>query len=119
MRQRSQKQEALYEKRRPFVARILRERPLCEACPVYARISGSATYVRYPSLDVHELVRRSQGGDILDDRNVLAVCRRCHDQIGRRPAEAEQLGLALPSWANDEDVAIAQDRRLNGSSEQP
>lgn len=111
MRQRSRKQEAIYDLRRPFVARILSERPLCEACPVYARRNGLATYVRYPAVDVHELVRRSQGGDILDDHNVLAVCRRCHDLIGRRPAEAEDLGLALPSWTTDDMVVEAARRR--------
>lgn len=111
MRRRSQKQEALYDLRRPFVARVLSERPLCEACPVYARQADNATYVRYPATDVHELIRRSQGGDILDDKNVLAVCRRCHDLIGRRPAQAEELGLALPSWATDEMFVEAAARR--------
>jgi 5-methylcytosine-specific restriction endonuclease McrA len=115
VRRRSARQEALYEQRRPFVERILAERPLCEACPVFAREDGAATYIRYPSCDVHELVRRSQGGSILDDRNVLAVCRRCHDTIGKRPAEAERLGLALPSWADDELVAEAAARRSGGT----
>ena len=111
MRRRSDRQEAKYEKRRPFVVRILAERPLCEACPVYARNDGKATYVRYPATDVHELVRRSQGGDILDDNNVLSVCRRCHDMIGRHPHEAEELGLALPGWATAEMFAEAERRR--------
>lgn len=98
MRRRSPKQEALYRERRPFVERILGERPWCEACPVFAGHDGKRVYARRPSQDVHELVRRSQGGSITDDSNVLAVCRPCHERIGRHPGLAFDLGLARHGW---------------------
>lgn len=94
MKRRSEKMQALYRQRRPFVAETLSERPWCEACPVFAAHDGKVTYTRRPSTDVHELVRRSQGGSILDSKNVLAVCRPCHDRIGRYPQLAFDLGLA-------------------------
>jgi len=98
---RSKKMEALYVDRRAFVVKILGERPYCEACPKFAQHDGLKTYNRFPSRDVHELVRRSQGGSILDEKNVLAVCRKCHDRIGREPKLAVELGLAKRSWERD------------------
>lgn len=90
--------EEKYVDRRAFVVKILSERPYCEACPKFAAHDGLRTYNRFPSRDVHELVRRSQGGSILDEDNVLAVCRKCHDRIGREPNLAVELGLAKRSW---------------------
>jgi hypothetical protein len=52
-------------------------------------------------VDVHELVRRSQGGSILDEANLLAVCRECHRRIGDYPALAFSLGLAKHGWENN------------------
>ena len=94
MRHRSKKKEAEYELRRPLVRRLLEERPWCEACPVFAAHDGKVTYVRQPACDVHEKVRRSQGGSILDETNLLCVCRGCHRRIGNYPALAFELGLA-------------------------
>jgi len=90
--------EAKYAERRKFVSRVLSQRPKCEACPVFAKHDGLVTYRLSPSTDVHELVRRSQGGSILDESNVLAVCRKCHNRIGRHPALAFDLGLARHGW---------------------
>lgn len=98
MRYRSKKKEAEYRIRRPLVARLLEQRPYCEACPVFAEHDGKAIYSRQQSVDIHELKRRSQGGSILDEDNLLAVCRRCHDRIGRHPALAFELGLAKHGW---------------------
>ena len=98
IRPRSKKMEEKYKDRREFVVKILSERPYCEACPKFAEHDGAKTYHRLPSRDVHELVRRSQGGSILDEDNVLAVCRKCHDRIGREPKLAIELGLAKNSW---------------------
>jgi hypothetical protein len=53
--------------------------------------------------DVHELLARSAGGSILDDKNVLAVCRRCHDWIGAHPKEALALGLRRSRYARRND----------------
>jgi hypothetical protein len=124
---RSAKMQAKYEGdaaagvegRRAFVARLLRERPDCEACPVFAPLvqnaaaferatskSVSTVHVggldapwRMPpacggrSVDVHEILARSAGGDILDETNVLAVCRQIHQFIGDAPLLALALGL--------------------------
>lgn len=98
MRHRSAKKEAEYRLRRPLVARLLSERPWCEACPVFAAHDGKATYARRPSVDVHELVRRSQGGSILDEENLMCVCRDCHRRIGNHPQLAFDLGLARRGW---------------------
>ena len=96
--QRSEKMAAKYELRRPLVARLLSERPWCEACPVFAAHDAKVTYVRQPSQDVHERVRRSQGGSILDEANLMCVCRPCHQRIGNYPALAFELGLAEHGW---------------------
>lgn len=98
MRHRSAKKEAEYRLRRPLVARLLSERPWCEACPVFAAHDGKTTYTRRASVDVHELVRRSQGGSILDEENLMCVCRDCHRRIGNHPQLAFDLGLARHGW---------------------
>lgn len=98
MKRRSAKKEAEYRERRVLVARLLEERPLCEACPVYAKHDGAALYQRRRSVDLHELVRRSQGGSILDEDNIICVCRDCHRRIGNHPQEAFDLGLAKHGW---------------------
>ena len=72
--------------------------PYCQACPVFAKYDKKTTYVRMNTIDVHELVRRSQGGSILDESNLLCVCRGCHRRIGNYPALAFELGLAKHSW---------------------
>ncbi len=101
LNKRSKKMESAYEKRRPFVEKILKERPLCEACKVFASHDGKATFNHHMSRDVHEIVRRSQGGSILDESNVLAVCRPCHIRIGNYPQLAFDLGLAKHGWERD------------------
>ena len=98
MRYRSPKKEAEYLLRRPLVQRLLEERPLCQACPVFAEHDEKTIYKRNASQDVHELIRRSQGGSILDEKNLLCVCRPCHTRIGNHPQLAFDLGLARHSW---------------------
>lgn len=98
MRKRSAKNEAIYRERRPLVKRLLEEREWCEACPVFAKHDGAMVYQRNRSVDIHELVRRSQGGSILDVDNLLAVCRPCHQRIGNHPQLAFDLGLAKHAW---------------------
>lgn len=95
---RSKKTAKVYEERRPLVARLLAERPACEACPVFAAHDGKVTYALGASCDVHELVRRSQGGSILDEANLMCVCRTCHTRIGDHPQLAFDLGLARHAW---------------------
>lgn len=101
IRKRSKKKEKEYELRRPFVRQILEKYPLCQACPVFAKHDKLTTYKRLLSTDVHEIIRRSQGGSILDENNVLAVCRKCHNRIGSYPALAFELGLAKHGWDKD------------------
>jgi 5-methylcytosine-specific restriction endonuclease McrA len=101
LKKRSKKMEDTYKERRPFVERILRERPLCEACRIFAAHDGKQVFNHHMSRDVHEIIRRSQGGSILDDSNVLAVCRPCHMRIGNYPELAFQLGLAKHGWERD------------------
>lgn len=98
MRSRSKKKQREYVERRKLVKRMLEERPYCEACPVWASHDGKGSYVRNGSVDIHELKRRSQGGSITDESNCMAVCRPCHDRIGREPQLAVDLGLAKKSW---------------------
>lgn len=114
LRRRSEKTERKYEVRRALVQQLLKERPGCEACVVFAREDERATFVQRKSCDIHELVRRSQGGSILDEVNLLAVCRTCHRRIGNYPSTAERLGLSLPSWTTDEMRDEAELARRRG-----
>jgi 5-methylcytosine-specific restriction endonuclease McrA len=102
LRPRSKKKEQEYRLRRPLVKRLLTERPLCQACKVFAQHDGLVTYINNLSVDIHEIVRRSQGGSILDESNLLAVCRPCHRRIGDEPALAFKLGLAKHGWERDD-----------------
>lgn len=47
---------------------------------------------------MHELVRRSQGGDPTDPANILLVCRPCHVWITEHPEGAVACGLAAWRW---------------------
>lgn len=91
LRPRSRKTARVQADRRAFVARLLRERPRCEAA------WDSTCTLR--SVDVHEPLSRARGGSILDEANALAVCRRCHGQIHANPAESERRGLLRPRRA--------------------
>lgn len=98
MRRRSKKREEEYIERRKIVKQMLEDSPFCEACPIFAKHDQKITYIRRGSVDVHELVRRSQGGSILETSNLMAVCRECHNRIGAEPALAFELGLARHGW---------------------
>jgi 5-methylcytosine-specific restriction endonuclease McrA len=98
MRYRSKKKEKEYRQRRPLVQKLLEERPWCEACGKFAEHDGLSVYKRNRSQDIHEIIRRSQGGSILDESNLMAVCRPCHTRIGNNPQLAFELGLAKHGW---------------------
>lgn len=112
MRYRSEKRQKLYVERRALVEKLLKERPVCEACwprAGYEMVTGRPTGRKWtltrfarPSEDVHEIKRRSQGGSIIDPNNLLVVCRDCHRWINNYPEFATKLGLSLPGWATDE-----------------
>jgi 5-methylcytosine-specific restriction endonuclease McrA len=89
MRFRSRKREAIYRQRRPLVAALLAERPICERCGTN------------PSDDVHEVVSRARGGSILDRSNLVAICRSCHRFLTDHPAQAHAEGLMKHSWDRD------------------
>lgn len=98
MNKKSAKREVADVERRIFVAMMLTKHPYCVACPVFAEHDDLVTYVRRPSQDIHELLRRSQGGSVTDEGNCIAVCRQCHNRIGNHPQLAFDLGLARRSW---------------------
>lgn len=93
--------------RRAFVERILGARPTCEAGPILT-VHGSlvrAFRCHGLAVDVHEIKPRGRGGPIvpsqgLDDADVVACCRPCHDWITRHPADAHTLGFVVHSWEN-------------------
>ena len=89
MRFRSKKRERLYRERRPLVAALLEDHPICERCGTN------------PSVDVHEIVSRARGGSILDKRNLACLCRGCHEVITAHPALAEREGFSAHSWDRD------------------
>ena len=95
---RSKKTEQVYVERRKIVSSMLAEYPFCFACPIFAKHDGLTTFIHKNSVDVHELVRRSQGGSILDEENLVTVCISCHSRIGEEPSLAFSLGLAKHSW---------------------
>lgn len=107
IRQRSKKQEALYVKRRKFVAEFLEEHPWCQRCMrkhwTYTADEMEAVLVDYlvngkheisPSTVVHEKQTRARGGDILDPGNCVALCDPCHLKIHihLHPKESEEQG---------------------------
>ena len=89
MRFRSKKREALYRERRPLVALLLEEHPICQRCGTN------------PSVDVHEIVSRARGGSILDRSNLACLCRSCHIWLTDHPAAAEREGFSAHSWDRD------------------
>lgn len=99
MRHRSLKKQAEYRLRVPLVKKLLEERPMCEACPIWAEYDGKTRYIQNRSADIHEVQSRGRGGSILEEMNLMAVCRSCHDRITRSPPEASTTGMSLPSWA--------------------
>jgi hypothetical protein len=113
-RPRSRKAQAVAPVRAAFVKRILEERPRCEF-PAEVRQHTALAYAlghrqHYEpavevigfcwraSVDVHEKLTRARGGDILDEDNVLAICREHHDWVHANPKAATELGLLLSQW---------------------
>lgn len=118
MARRSAKQKAKYagpDGRAAFVARILAERPHCEAgpllwpCGINVRAYASGRRLRRVgdtwvlacsgrSEHVHEPHRRGAGGAIDDEANSVAVCPYCHDRIHCHVSVAEALGLLVSRY---------------------
>ncbi len=112
LKARSAKTERAYagasdtEGRRAFVVRILTDRPTCEAHDllVGAKHFRAAERCGLRSVDVHEVLRRSAGGSIVDDVNVRALCRSCHQWVHEHPKEARDLGLLASRFAPPPDL---------------
>lgn len=77
--------------RRELVERLLTERPVCELRWV---CNGAR------AVDVHERIKRSRGGNILDpdQAHMVTTCRPCHEMTELEPAEADRRRALLPSW---------------------
>lgn len=88
----SKKRRKVSVARRDFVADILSRRTRCEAGSLIRSHDTQHRCFGY-STDVHEVLTRARGGDILDPDNVRAICRRCHDWIHDHPTESLNLGL--------------------------
>ncbi len=87
MRARSKKRARLYrDERAPLVAELLAVPYLCDKC--------MAAY----AVDVHEIKSRARGGSITDRKNLLRLCRKCHDWVTQHPAEALRDGFLASSW---------------------
>ena len=130
LNKRSKKMSATYVKRRKLVKDRLGEGTECEACMavnVFHRIemkkarswsekpsNTSGIIVTKQAVDVHEIVNRSQGGDILDEKILLNVCRDCHMFITENPFNSSLLGLHL-SGSMYKDEYIAEAKRVRDS----
>ena len=125
LRKRSKKTEEKYVERRKIVSQMLEANKECVACKVYHTydtvvwsfpVGHPLSNVRARrTVDIHELINRSQGGSILDGRNLLAVCRECHTRITTEPKEAERLGLTIyhiGEFTEDEKGVVIKDSRF-------
>ena len=129
LKSRSDKMKKAYVKRRQLVKDRLGEGVECQACMainVLDRIdmksrswsnkpsNQSGIIVTKQAVDVHEIVNRSQGGDILDERILLNVCRDCHEFITHNPFKATLLGLHLDGFLY-KDICIDDAKRVRES----
>ena len=109
--QRSEKTKEVYIDRRDIVRRLLSERPNCEACQAFAIYDKRWCNPR-GSVDIHEILSRARGGSVLEEENLLAVCRPCHQRITENPELSEYLGLAVSSRLDvKESLRAAKIRR--------
>jgi len=92
LKQVSKKRAKLNRERATFVKSYLSRQPTCEA----GRVIETAD-VRHrcsiTAVDVHEMLTRARGGSIVDEANVLALCRACHDWIHDNPKRATELAF--------------------------
>lgn len=99
--------------RRGFREDVLIRRPWCEIGPVLADAMGdphrwtdqqftsigrALTDCTARSVDLHEPLKRSRRGSVLDPENVIACCRSCHRFTEEEVALSTELGLLRPSW---------------------
>lgn len=96
-RPRSPKRTAVMVVRRALVAQLLKERPVCE-------LRWACRGAR--AVDVHERLKRSRGGNILDpaQAHMVTACRACHTLTEEKVAEATARRFLLPSWHKCPDI---------------
>jgi hypothetical protein len=92
LKPRSKKMEDAYVERREFVKKFLTDNPYCQ---VRWDFNCQIT-----SIDVHETMFRSHGGEIVGDdpTQFIATCRYCHGMIHDNPLEAHEKGFRKWSW---------------------
>ena len=91
IRQRSKKTAKLYVLRRKFVKEFLEKHPWCQRCLVTPWTYAGQKVNR--STEVHEVVTRARGGDILDEDNCRALCSEDHQWVHAHPAQATAEGF--------------------------
>jgi hypothetical protein len=108
---RSARRAAIADERRAFVARILRERPQCEARnylrPIVGQLVGkdqdrvlaALRGCTWQASEVHELLSRARGGSIVEDANVASLCHWCHGWTTTEPRLATMAGLQRSRWS--------------------
>jgi hypothetical protein len=108
---RSAKRAAIADERRAFVARILSERPQCEARhylrPIVSglddidqgRVLAALRGCTWQASEVHELLSRARGGSIVEDANVASLCHWCHGWVTTEPRLATMAGLQRSRWS--------------------
>lgn len=69
------------------------------ACEAMVHIKGVFTRCGVSPVDCHHLLRRSQGGNLLDGeletRHLICLCRKHHEWAHRRVKEAQENGLFI------------------------
>lgn len=91
MKARSPRRERVMVERRALVRLLLAAYPRCQ---IAVKCEGA------PSVDVHERLKRSRGGSIVDpiQAHMVTTCRPCHEFTEAEPARATELRMLLPSW---------------------
>jgi len=82
---RSKKMATKYIERRKLVAEMLDD-AICVRCNYE------------PATEVHEVLSRARGGDILDKENCVPLCHTCHTFITLNPAQGLAEGWLRSSW---------------------
>ena len=108
---RSAKMQAKYDGpdgRRALVVRLLERYPVCQfSGEYYVNFMGKAVLQYHcchnPSQDAHEVLSRARRGSILDENNILMLCRPHHTWVTEHPAEATKLGLLKSRWGKHEE----------------
>ena len=65
--------------------------------PAMALVMGGC----YGDVNGHEVVKRSQGGSIVDPTNILLLCNRHNSFVENEPDIAHKFGLMRHSWEVD------------------